>query len=87
MPTTRPRVFVTESDELTEALDDAAKRWPGESRSSLLVRLALAGHHAAQREHDSTVSRRRAAIERWSGAFTSEYDADLLAELREDWPE
>ena len=32
MATTRPRVFVTETDELTRALDDAARRWPGESR-------------------------------------------------------
>jgi hypothetical protein len=87
VPTTRPRVFVTETDELTEALNEAARRWPGESRSTLLVRLALEGHHAAQLEHDALLARRAAAIDRWSGAFSDGYDPDLLAELREDWPE
>ena len=69
------------------ALDDAAKRWPGESRSALLVRLALDGHHAAQVEHDAQVRRRVSAIDRWSGAFSDGYDPVELAELREDWPE
>ena len=87
VPTTRPRVFVTETDELTLALDNAARRWPGESRSALLVRLALERHHSAQIEHDHMVRRRVAAIERWSGAFSDGYDPNLLTELREDWPE
>ena len=87
VPTTRPRVFVTETDELKRALDDAARRWPGESRSALLVRLALEGHDAAQIEHDQVVRSRLAAIDRWSGAFSDGYDPNLLAELREDWPE
>ena len=87
MPTTRPRVFVTETDELKLALDDAARRWPRESRSALLVRLALEGHHAAQVEHDQEVRRRLDAIERWSGAFSDGYDPNLLTELRADWPE
>lgn len=87
MPTTRARVFVTETDQLKLALDDAARRWPGQSRSSLLVRLALEGHHAAQIEHDQAVRRRLNAIERWSGAFSDGYDPNLLVKLREDWPE
>ena len=87
VPTTRPRVFVTETDELTVALDDAAQRWPGESRSALLVRLALEGHQAAGVEHDAEVRRRLSAIERWSGAFSGCYAPDYLERLREDWPE
>ena len=87
MPTTRPRVFVTETDELTVALNDAAKRWPGESRSALLVRLALEGHQVAQAEHDEEARRRLTALDRWKGAFSDGYSPDLLAELREDWPE
>jgi hypothetical protein len=38
---------VTETDDLAEALDEAARRWPDLSRAQLLVRLAL-GHRAAQ---------------------------------------
>lgn len=87
MPTVRPRVFVTETDELTAALDEASQRWPGESRSALLVRLALEGHHAAQEAHAGLVSVRREAIDRWGGAFSDGYDPALLAELRKDWPE
>lgn len=87
VPTARPRVFVTLTDELAMALGDAAKRWPGVSRSALLTRLALEGHHAAQVEHDEQVRRRRAALDRWSGAFSDGYRPDLLAELRADWPE
>ena len=44
MPTTRPRHLVTETDELAAALNVAAHRWPGLSRSQLLVRLALEGN-------------------------------------------
>ncbi|MGL4174979.1 MAG: hypothetical protein ACRCSN_02795 [Dermatophilaceae bacterium] len=49
MPTTRPRHFVTETDELAAALDEAAARRPDLSRPQLLVQLALEGHHSAHR--------------------------------------
>lgn len=87
VPTTRPRVFVTETDELKLALDEAARRWPGESRSGLVVRLALEGHRAAQVEQDQLLRRRTAAIDHWSGAFSDGYDPELLTALRADWPE
>ena len=79
-------MFVTETDALTVALDDAARRWPGKSRSALLVRLALAGHETTHDERNQLVRRRIAAIDRWSGAFSDGYDPQLLAELRADWP-
>ena len=41
VPTTRPRHYVTETDELAAALDAAALRWPELTRSQLLVRLAI----------------------------------------------
>ena len=86
MPTTRPRVFVTETDELTAALDEAAHRWPGESRSALVVLLALEGHRAARGEREALRAQRLSAIEAWTAAFSDIYDPHLLAELREDWP-
>jgi hypothetical protein len=55
MPTTRPRHFVTETDDLAEALDEAARRWPNLSRAQLLVRLALEGHRAANRRRTNGV--------------------------------
>ena len=87
MPTTRPRYLVTETDALAEALTAAAERWPGVSRSQLLVRLALEGHRAAQAEHDERRERRLAAIEEYSGALTGVYGSGYLKTLREEWPE
>ncbi|CAN5599759.1 MAG: hypothetical protein M3493_11955 [Actinomycetota bacterium] len=86
MPTTRPRHFVTETDDLADALDAAASRWPGLSRPQLLVRLALEGHQAAQRAHDERRRRRLAAVRQHSGILTGAYGPDYLQQLREEWP-
>lgn len=86
MPTTRPRHFITETDDLAEALDAAAARWPGLSRGQLLVRLALYGHHAAQQAHDERHRRRLAAVREHSGMLTGAYEPDHLARLHEEWP-
>ncbi|MGH3447460.1 MAG: hypothetical protein ACRDP4_07540 [Nocardioidaceae bacterium] len=86
MPTTRPRHFVTETDDLAAALDAAATRWPDLSRGQLLVQLALEGHRAAQRAHDEHGSRRLAAVREHSGALTGAYGPDYLQRLREEWP-
>jgi hypothetical protein len=86
MPTARQRHFVTETDDLAAALDAAARRWPGLSRSQLLVRLALEGDHAAQREDEGRRQRRLAALRRHSGLLTGAYGPDYLGKLREEWP-
>lgn len=86
MPTTRSWHFVTETDDLAVALDEAARRWPGLSRSHLLVRLALEGHQAAQRGHDERRRRKLAALREHSGALTGSYGKDYLERLREQWP-
>lgn len=86
MPTTRPRHFVTESDDLAAALDAAVTRWPGTSRAQLLVRLAMEGHHAAQRADDERRRRRLAAVRQHSGILTGAYGPGYLHELREEWP-
>lgn len=86
MPTTRPRHFVTETDDLATALDAAAARWPELSRSQLLVQLALEGHRAAQHAHDERRSRRLAAVREHSGALTGAYGPEYLQRLRQEWP-
>lgn len=83
MPTTRPRHFVTETDDLAAALDLAAHRWPDLTRSQLLVRLALAA--AEPLAEQERLARRREAVIRHSGTF--DYPSDYLERLREDWPE
>lgn len=86
MPTTRPRHFVTETDDLAQALDEAAVRWPGLSRAQVLVQLALEGHRAAQQAHDERRRRRLAALRKHSGALAGVYGLDYLDTLRGDWP-
>ncbi len=86
VPTSRPRHFVTETDDLAVALDAAALRWPELSRPQLLVRLALEGNHAAKRAHEQRRQRRLAAVRKHSGILTGSYGSDYLHKLREDWP-
>jgi hypothetical protein len=86
MPTTRPRHFVTETDDLAEALDEAARHWPGLSRAQLLVRLALEGHRAAVHTRDERRRRRLEAVRTYSGCLNGVYGPDYLKHLREDWP-
>lgn len=86
MPTTRARHFVTETDALADALNDAAVRWPGLSRAQLLVRLAMEGHRATQQVDAERRRRRLAALDRHSGVFTGAYGPDYLRRLREEWP-
>jgi hypothetical protein len=87
VPTARPRHFVSETDELSAALDEAARRWPTLSRPQLLARLALEGHYAAQQAHDERRRRRLAAVRRHSGMLTGAYGPRYLHALREEWPE
>lgn len=89
MPTTRPRHVITETEQIAQALDDAATRWPSEAgnRTALLRMLVDEGHRAVVERRAQKVTRRRDAIRRTSGALTGAYGPNYLAELREDWPE
>ncbi len=86
MPTTRPRHLVTETDELAAALDEAAQRWPDLSRSQLVVRLAIEGHHAAVADRQHRRDRRLAALRAHRGELTGTYDPDYLDDVRSEWP-
>ena len=87
MPTTRPRITITETDELAAALDAAAARWPEvHSRRELLLRLVDEGRGVIDRDRDEETARRQAAIRRTSGALTGAYEPGELKRLRDDWP-
>lgn len=89
MPTSRPRHSITETDEVSRALDDASHRWPedGAARSKLLLRLLREGHRAITDDRKAQVQRRRDRVERTSGALTGAYARGYLSDLRADWPE
>lgn len=77
---------MTETDDLAQALDAAASRWPGLSRAQILVQLALEGHRAAQQAHDEKRRRRLAALREHSGMLTGAYGPGYLDRLRAEWP-
>ncbi|WP_028924631.1 hypothetical protein [Pseudonocardia acaciae] len=87
MPTSRPRYQVTETPAVAHALDVAARRWPDESRSSLLLCLVHAGMEALEREQSQATRRREEAIEATSGKYADVFGDDHLATLRQGWPE
>ena len=87
MPTSRPRLTLTETDELADTLDVAAARWPEiRSRRELLLRLVEQGREVLDRERAEATERRRDAVRRTSGALTGSYEPDYLERLRDDWP-
>jgi len=87
VPTTRPRLTITETDELAATLDAAAARWPQiRSRRELLLRLVEQGREVLDRERAEATARRRDAVQRTSGALTGTYEPEYLERLRDDWP-
>ena len=85
MPTTKPRLQVTETPELTAVLDEVCAENPDEPRSQVLVRLALAGFAARE---DSEVEKRTArllALHNLTTKFADCYPPGYLEELRKDW--
>lgn len=86
MPTARPRHQVTETPIVARAIDLAAKRWPGESRSKLLLRLVAVAGLALEHDQDVDAERHQAAVMASSGKYAGAFGPDYLTELREDWP-
>lgn len=86
VPTTRPRYQVTETPEVARALDRAAKRWPGEPRSKLLVRLVEVGAELLENDEHVQSLAHRAAVLASAGRYAEAFSPDYLTELRADWP-
>lgn len=89
MPTSRRRHTLTKTDEVAEALDNAAQRWPAErnARTKLLLRLIAEGDRAlrgADRRRTPLIA--VSALARTSGVLTGTYPDGYLEELREGWP-
>lgn len=72
---------------MAHALDAAARRWPGEPRSKLLVRLIHAGASTLAETTDEEAQKRRAAAKAIAGKYLDAFGDNYLADLRQDWPE
>jgi len=92
VPTTRPRIVITETDAVAQALAVAARRWPEErGRARLLLRLVEEGARASgdveARQAQEHRRRRLEAVDSTAGVGTGWYPPGYLEDLRADWPE
>lgn len=87
MPTVRRRHQITETPKVAQAIDRAARRWPGEPRARLLLRLVDAGDVALEQAEEEAVAAHRAAVEASSGRYAEAFGPGYLERIREDWPE
>jgi len=79
VPTTRPRHPVTETDEIAEILDDAARKWPEVPRARL-IQLVIADWAAGGRSPSARSAARKELVGSLPGSAEL-YDANA------DWPE
>lgn len=89
MPTTHRRHAITETDDITNALEIARRAWPdlADRPGALLRQLILVGRNALAHDDVAAAETRRQAVESTSGALAGVFGRNYLAELREDWPE
>src|SRR5260370_8071876 len=83
MPTARPRHVIAETEQIVQALDDAARRWPADrdNRAKLLAHLVEEGHRAVLSQLERDITARRDPVARTSGALTGAYAEGYLSDL------
>lgn len=87
MPTTLPRHAVTETPEVTAALQAAARRWPAERDrpAALLRHLVALGARVLADDAESAAERRLAAVAAAKGALSGDFGPGYLDEVRDGW--
>ena len=88
MPTLRPRLTITETDDVAQMLDEAAERWPAdrEHRARLFTRLARLGVDALRRQQTADRISWEERVRGAAGAAGPQaYPAGYLDRLRGDW--
>ncbi|OBF48770.1 hypothetical protein [Mycolicibacterium monacense] len=89
MPTDHRRHAITETDDISRALDDARRAWPelADRPGALLRQLILVGQKMLAHNEIEMRRARQEAIDETGGALTGVFGASHLHKLREDWPE
>ncbi|HKI40024.1 MAG: hypothetical protein ACLQIK_10360 [Mycobacterium sp.] len=88
MPTNHRRHAITETDDITNALEIARRTWPelANKPGALLRQLILAGRNTLVHDHTEVARQRQQAVEKTSGTLAGVFGTDYLEELRQDWP-
>ena len=86
MPTTHPRIQVTVTDELRQALAAARTQWPTLPESQLLAALACRGAGTLAAEAGARPAARAAALEQARADLAGCYPPGYLDDLRAEWP-
>ena len=85
MPTVKPRIQVTETPELAQALAIAEELWPGESKSTQVCRLAELGSQSAVEAR----TRRLLLVQEIQKYVRTHlggvYEGATIAEMRDMW--
>lgn len=87
MPTHLPRTQVTHTARVQRALEVAGAQWPDERPAALLLHLIDRGARSLEqeaRQADATHQRRVAEL---AGAYSDDFDPELLTALRREWDE
>jgi hypothetical protein len=86
VPTTKARYQITETDEISAALDAAAERWPDEPRSELARKLIIEGARFLEFSRVERALEIELALSELA-ALGDAYPPGYLEKLRRDWPE
>lgn len=86
MPTLKHRHAITETPEVSHALEVARRRWPGQPASRLLTRLIETGAQAVEVEDIRTTHQHERAVSALTG-LAQHYPQGYLDEVRDGWPE
>ena len=81
--------MITETDEISRAIDAAALMWPDakKNRAELLRRLIAEAHTSIDARVNDRVEAKRKAILEGAGKLSGVWPANWREELRDDWPE
>ncbi|MCU1417580.1 MAG: antitoxin [Schumannella sp.] len=81
--------MITETDDVEQILDDAARVWPElrSDRAALLRRVIERGAASVRDEAHEARSKRRRAIRETAGMFTGMYPPGEAQRLKNEWPE
>ncbi|MBB5167427.1 hypothetical protein [Mycobacterium sp. AZCC_0083] len=88
MPTTHRRHVITETDDISNALDIARRTWPDLADTPGALLRQLIRRNTLMDDHASTAKTRQHAVDATAGALAGVFGPGFLSELREqDWPE